>query len=473
MRVIIATCSLVFLLGSFARAQEIFSESSEPQGITTLKAEDLLDQLDFDPKKVKPNDAGEVTAEDAKFVTPPLVQYVIDSSGSMGQILSEKKTKIFVLKKLLTKYLLAQWSEKNSSGMRVFGSRRKGDCRDNYLAIQPGASNLGAIEGIVKGLEPIGMTPLAFALRDAYADLKDYKGPRRIVLFTDGEETCGQDPCKIAAELRKMDVDIKFFVVAFGLADQIDVLKKLSCIGDMSQADDEKKLDEVLEELDKKLNPNKNLFVVSPEPSATVFLFKAETPDVLYRRFSASQGIEVPPGKYIAIVNLKPKFKFANVIVPPKKKVTLRVAGNGYFQANFVQKLMKIELLDRNKKAIRKFTSDERVALPMGTWSLRFYREPFYERVVENYMIVPNGEYVYNIEEAGVLLVEDPEVRGVYVYNSRGNVLGNHLTNFPLVLGKGVYEVKLDEKCSFKEVLMGSNREIVNLNCSRLNKANQ
>lgn len=471
--------SLMLLVSLQAFAQETktveaeppaVDEPVDPQGITQLKATDLLDKMDFKPKDVPANLTGEVAAEEMKVEVPPLVEYVIDSSGSMGQILTGKKTKIYVLKKILNKYLMAQWTEKASSGLRIFGGRRKKDCKDNFLAIAPANSNLASIESIVKSFEPVGMTPLAFALKDATKDLQGYNGPKRIVLFTDGEETCGQDPCKTVDQLKASTVDIKFFVVAFGLKDQLDTLKKLSCIGDMNQADNEEQLDNVFQDMDKNLNPNKNLFVESPEPKATVFLFKAETPNIIYRKFPANLGIEVPPGNYIAIVNLKPKFKFNEFTVPAKKRVILRVKGDGFFQANFMGKLMKIELLDKNKKAVKKFTSDVRVSLPQGRWSLRFYREPFYEKIIDNYLIVPNAEYLYNIEEAGAALVEDPKVRGIYVYDGKVALLGNHLTNFPIVLGKGVYEIRVDKTCVFKDVIMGSNKDIVRLNCDKVKK---
>lgn len=464
---------LALILSALTSLAQEKDEPSVPQGMTQLKAEDLLDKMDFDPTKIPANAAGEVKAEDLPIAAIPLVEYVIDSSGSMGQLMGPKKTKIYVLKKLLARYLMSQWTEKTSSGLRVIGSRRKKDCKDNYLAIQPAQSKLGAIEGIVKSFEPIGMTPIGQALKDAYKDVQSYQGPKRVVLFTDGEETCGQDPCKIAAELSGKDVDLKFFVVAFGLQNQPDILNKLACIGDMSQADDEEKLEELFQDLDKKLNPGKNLFVSSPQPNATVFLFRAESPNEIYRKFHASGGIEVPPGKYLAIVNLKPKYKFAEFVIPPQKKVTLRVGGQGFFQANFVEKLMKIELLDTNRKVVKRFTSDVREPLPTGKWAIRLYRDPFFEKTLENYLIVPNAEYTYDIQEAGAVVVEDPKVRGIYVYDGRFALLGNHLTNVPVVLGKGVYEIRVDEKCVFKDVIMGSNSGLVKLDCSKVKKDGQ
>lgn len=432
--------------------------------------EESLDKLDFNPTKIPVTEQGTADLGELEGIPTPLVEYIIDSSGSMGQILTQKKTKIFVMKKLLSRYLVSQWTEKTSSGMRVIGSRRKKDCKDNYLAIPPGNAKLGLIEGTVKSMDPVGMTPLYDSMKDAYKDLEKYEGPKRVVIFTDGEETCGKDPCQLAAELKKKSIDLKFFVVAFGLQGQQDTLQKLKCIGDLHQADDEEQLDKLFEDMDKELNPNKNLFVDSPEPQATVMLFRAETPNEIYRRFQASYGIQVPPGRYYAIVNLKPKYRFKEFVVPPNKKVTLKVKGEAKFIANFIDGLMKVELLNKNRKVVKRFNSDKPVDLPPGKWNFRFYRDPFYEKVVNNYLIVPNAEYEYNIEEAGVAYVEDPQVRGIYVFGNRGIMMGNHVTNFPLVLGKGVYEIRVDDKCVFKDIIMGSNKEVVKLQCSKVKK---
>ena len=62
-----------------------------------------------------------------------------------------------------------------------------------------------------------------------------------------------------------------------------------------------------------------------------------------------------------------------------------------------------------------------------------------------------------------ITILPDPSV-----YDGRFALLGNHLTNVPLVLGKGVYEVRVDEKCVFKDVIMGSNSGLVKLDCSKV-----
>lgn len=435
------------------------------EGLTHVSKEDLLAEPNFDLETMSGSSTGKIETAAAIQQPIPRVMFVVDSSGSMGQLMGNRKTKIYILKKLLSRYLTSQWTAKSSSGLRVFGSRRERDCSDNYLAIVPGESKLGTIEGAVKGLEPVGMTPLSAALSDAYRDIKDYSGPKRVVLFTDGEETCGRDPCQIIQEIRAADITFKLFIVALGLKDQNETLDKLKCLGDVSLADNEEELENLLNNLNNELNPNKNLKVVSPDPRATVFLYRADNKKEMFRKFEAQLGIEVPPGRYVAVVELSPRFIFQDVIIPPDKVVTLTVAGNGQYIATFFDQLLDIELRNKDNKIVKKFKTDVWTELPTGRWNLRFHRLPYYEKVVENYLVVPNGRYEESVDDAGVVIVREPKVRGVYVFNARGGSIGNYLTNFPFVLPKGLYEIKVSNECSFREVTVDSKKELQVLDC--------
>lgn len=449
-------------------AEKEESEKEEKSGVgrmTKVLPEDLLANPNFDAEKLVGNASGEIADEELIEQPNPLVMFVVDSSGSMGQNMTKKKTKIYILKKLLARYLTSQWTFKSSSGLRVFGSRREKDCTDNYLAIQPGESKLGHIEGVVKGLEPVGKTPLADSLQAAYDDIKSYKGPKRIILFTDGEETCGKDPCKVLKKIKTTDVNLQFFVVAFGLKDQTDTLVKLNCLGDLSMADSEEELENLLNKLNDELNPNKNLRVISPDPRATVFLYQADSKKEMYRKFEAQLGIEVPPGRYMAVVNLKPRFVFQEFVIPPKKKVTLKVAGDGTYKVDFIEGLLNVELRNKENKVIKKFKSDAPTSIPTGRWNFKIFRVPYYEKIVEDYLVVPNGNYEENIEDAGVVVVKDSKVRGLYVFDAKGGSKGNYLTNFPFVLPKGLYEIKVDVDCGFKEVIVDAKKEVQTLVC--------
>lgn len=74
---------------------------------------------------------------------------------------------------------------------------------------------------------PIGRTPLNDSMEAAIDDLKKYDGPKRIVIFTDGKETCGGDPCKLAKKVEQNPkLDIKIFVVGIGFVSVLRITKK-------------------------------------------------------------------------------------------------------------------------------------------------------------------------------------------------------------------------------------------------------
>jgi len=63
--------------------------------------------------------------------------------------------------------------------------------------------------GEVNGVVPGGQTPLTAAVRGAAEELRFRDKPAVVVLLTDGEETCGGDPCRLARQLRAEAYGIK------------------------------------------------------------------------------------------------------------------------------------------------------------------------------------------------------------------------------------------------------------------------
>jgi Ca-activated chloride channel homolog len=409
--------------------------------------------------------ADEVKIEDLPKSARPLVEYIIDSSGSMAQDFGPKQTKMVVLKKLIVQYLNAQWNHQTASGLSVFGSTKEKDCQDIQRLLKPGQSQLGQIELMTKNFEPKGMTPIGLSLEKAYAEIKKYPGPKKIVLLTDGEETCGKDPCQIVEKIKELGTQLDFLVVTLGLQDQTETLLKLQCVGDLKNAKDEQELEKILDDLDKELNPNKNLFVVSPDPNAQVQLYLKDTPDLLYRTFKASMGIEVPPGEYLAVVKLKPEYKFLPFSVPSKKKVTLTVKGDGYYTVNFAKGLLTVELLNQNNKIIKTFKSDSKVAIPTGNWKIRIFRKPFYEKVIDSFRMVPKADQFEDIEDAGFIMIEGKGYQGYYIFKGEKNLLGHYLLNSVLVLPKGIYQFVVNDECKFSDMTLGGKRELVKLRC--------
>ena len=71
----------------------------------------------------------------------------------------------------------------------------------------------------ISRIQPYGATPLAQSLRMAGLQLAHRQGMCQLVLITDGMETCGGDPGRVAEELNKdLSLPHGVDVVGFGMA---------------------------------------------------------------------------------------------------------------------------------------------------------------------------------------------------------------------------------------------------------------
>lgn len=405
--------------------------------------------------EIKLREGAEIDVEDmTEEEKVPRLELIVDSSGSMGQIMTNNKTKMFYLKKMMKRFFKDQWKEKAEVGLRVYGARRKGDCKDNQLMFDFSERNMSKVQTTVAGLFPIGRTPLFESVRLAVDDLASYDGPKRLIIFTDGEDTCGGDPCKMAEEMKKTGLDLKMFVVAIDFDPKSKAYQNVACLGETTAVANNE--DEMYDAFSKALNSaNKdrmNLVVVSPDPKSPVdlFMFKDGKWE-FFKTFTASFGTTVPPGEYQAVVRLQPPFRFDRFVVPPKKKVTLTVSGYGQVFVKFLDKLLRVEVLDKNMKVVDKFRSDQPKRVREGKWRLRIFREPFFEKFVDPFVVVPGGVHNVDVTEAGAVRVVNRETKGLYVYGGKKEFLGNFVTNANFVMPLGSYRFYVDERCDLIE----------------------
>ncbi|MBU1909531.1 MAG: VWA domain-containing protein [Verrucomicrobia bacterium] len=144
------------------------------------------------------------------------VLFIVDASGSMGQPL-ENSTRLEIAKSSLAA-LLPEVGKKEDlrMGLMLYGHRSK-DCDDIEVAVETGAGTAAAINQRVQGLSPVGMTPLAASLKQAGDRLRSLSGHKQIILLSDGEETCGGDPVKVAANLVAEGIDFNIHVIGFAV----------------------------------------------------------------------------------------------------------------------------------------------------------------------------------------------------------------------------------------------------------------
>jgi Ca-activated chloride channel homolog len=140
---------------------------------------------------------------------------VLDASGSMGTTDYALKVPRMARLKQSLAHVVPEVAPVRRLGLIVYGEGAYDDCSSIRMHMRPTADAADELLGIVHSVNPRGRTPLTESVRLA-ADVLDYKRQQGVVvLVTDGEETCGGDPCAMGAVLEKTGRDITVHVIGY------------------------------------------------------------------------------------------------------------------------------------------------------------------------------------------------------------------------------------------------------------------
>lgn len=155
----------------------------------------------------------------------PSTAIVLDASNSMwGQV--DGKRKIDLARSSVAA-LLAEPSLQKSTQVLVYGSQSKTSCSD--LKWLSDADNNEALVKQINALKPMGRSPIAAALTAAAEKLQ---GQGRIVLISDGTESCEQNPCEGAKTLKAKYPDLQIYTLSLNSQ---AANTTLNCISEVSQ----------------------------------------------------------------------------------------------------------------------------------------------------------------------------------------------------------------------------------------------
>jgi Ca-activated chloride channel family protein len=116
-------------------------------------------------------------------------------------------------------------------GANYRGNDRKTGCKDTAQLYPVGTLDRTEAKTAVATLTPTGWTPIGPALLKAADDLDGGNGTRRIVLISDGEDTCQPlDPCEVAREIAAKGIGLT--IDTLGLVPDAKTRDQLSCIAD-------------------------------------------------------------------------------------------------------------------------------------------------------------------------------------------------------------------------------------------------
>lgn len=175
------------------------------------------------------NPSSLVAAQDAPEATGKTVnvELIVDASGSMAAPTNTGELRIESAKRVLTEVITAiPEAEGVNVGLRVYGHKgdntdagRPESCVSSELLVPMHGVNKQELLAKVGTLQPVGWTPIGYALEQASADFTQPASEdvvNAIVVVTDGLETCDADPAAIAGQLRASEAGITTHVIGFG-----------------------------------------------------------------------------------------------------------------------------------------------------------------------------------------------------------------------------------------------------------------
>lgn len=163
--------------------------------------------------------------------TYPEVMFVLDASGSMwGRV--HNTAKIQIARKVMGEIVPALPKEVKV-GLTLYGHRRKGDCNDIEIVIEPGSDDRQRLLDKVNSISPKGMTPIADSITMVVDKLKGCESETTIILISDGEETCQDNPCGVVKALKESGIKFILHVVGFDVTE--DQREQLHCLSDAAE----------------------------------------------------------------------------------------------------------------------------------------------------------------------------------------------------------------------------------------------
>jgi len=188
---------------------------------------------------------------------------ILDSSYSMNDKINGER-KIDIAKRVINQ-VLSQTPGNVNIGLRVYGHKTGilglNACRASELKVPVAPNTQNIIHNILMGIRPVGMTPISYSIQQAVDyDFNGLSGKKRIILVSDGMETCDGSPCDYVLGLVKRGIQLKVDAIGFDLSEP-EAVSQLKCTslatkGKFYSARD---ASELTDSLNKSLNVNKEV----------------------------------------------------------------------------------------------------------------------------------------------------------------------------------------------------------------------
>jgi Ca-activated chloride channel family protein len=264
--------------------------------------------------------------------------FILDASGSMNADLPGSGQSRLAVAKQVMSDLIPQVPPEVHGTLWIYGHRypqepKETSCTDIEQVYPLGAVDADAYVQAIQAVTAIGYTPISDSLEQAARDLVPGDA-NSIVLVSDGEETCGGDPCALAEALKASDSEVTVHVVGYAV-DKV-TREQLQCIAQVSggtyhDAEDQGGLLDALEEALAAAVAETILRVeiLGPdgiEQYTPARLYKPGT-DQLLSGYQTWIDNAVPPGTYDLVVHTLPWVAYPGLTIGPALQTGHRSAS--------------------------------------------------------------------------------------------------------------------------------------------------
>lgn len=147
----------------------------------------------------------------------PAIHVIYDASGSMGQLIPDgSASRLEVARQVLTQLVDEVIDEGTPFALRAYGHVSPMTC-DTRLVHPLAPLDRATARAAIAAVDPklLSQTPLAASIEAVAGDLAGARGPKTVILLTDGEETCGGDPEAAIRSLMALGIDVQLSIIGF------------------------------------------------------------------------------------------------------------------------------------------------------------------------------------------------------------------------------------------------------------------
>ncbi len=317
----------------------------------------------------------------AQEASPTNVIIIMDASGSMQALFSDGRSRIAIARDAVIDLVNGLPPEFNAS-LWAYGHRLPQDdpaasCLDIEQVIPLAPVDPALFSQVVSEIPAIGYTPIARSLELAVTGTPP-NTQNVVVLMSDGEESCGGDPCAVAGELINLGFDV--VINTIGVAADANTRAQLQCIAQVTsgayyETNDAAQLTEALEEASVPPPPVTGfvqIVTASGEPVASIGFEVINSADNVSLGSRVGRG-ELPPGEYLIRVNISPTMEVtATVVAGESYNIPIPEAGTVRLvdSAGNINETFTFTLYDPATQNPVAYSSGGEALVPAGTYDV-------------------------------------------------------------------------------------------------------